>query len=50
VSNLDHVLASKALRIERPVQVRGWQGLQGEERRRFLLESSDHCSLGLTID
>jgi hypothetical protein len=49
VSNLDHVIATEAVRVVAPVAVRGWQDLSGEPRQRFLTETSDHCSLAVSV-
>lgn len=57
MSNLDHVLISDGLQLDQlgpagaqfEVRVRGWQQLQGQARRDFIDNVSDHCALYFTV-
>lgn len=59
-SNLDHTLASVHLKVNEVgtradgtpyfVRVDGWQQLEGNERKKFIEEISDHCSLWLEVE
>jgi len=58
-SNLDHALVSEHLPVKEAgkradgtpyfVRVDGWQQLEGGERKRFIEEISDHCSVGVEV-
>ena len=49
LGDLDHVVASEGLAIAGPVEVKGWQQLEGAARKQFIQETSDHGSLGLAV-
>ena len=49
VGDLDHVVASDGLAITGPVEVKGWQQLEGSARRLFIEDTSDHGSLALAV-